>query len=131
MRPRMISGKRDEFVAGSRRRRHAAKIATVELMERGRHRICAMYPLIFRAAPALFSLVLLVPSYAAAAHESPTPAAAAAIPAPAVGSPPVALPAPDLSEAGTKRPFDQRVKDLEIGCRRRRTRRSRSSGTRF
>ena len=154
----MISGKRDEFVAGSRRRRHAAKIATVELTERGWHRICAMYPLIFRAAPALFSLVLLVPSYAAAAenedmavlrrmlgelkaenrklsqrlsaleggsaarhtkpaaaHESPTPAAAAAIPAPAVGSPPVALPAPDLSEAGTKRPLDQRVKDLEIG----------------
>ena len=154
----MISGKRDEFVAGSRRHQHAAKIATVELTERGWHRICAMYPLIFRAAPALFSLVLLVPSYAAAAenedmavlrrmlgelkaenrklsqrlsaleggsaarhtkpaaaHESPAPAAAAAIPAPAVGSPPVALPAPDLSEAATKRPLDQRVKDLEIG----------------
>ena len=158
MRPRMISGKRDEFVAGSRRHQHAAKIATVELTERGWHRICAVYPLIFRAAPALFSLVLLVPSYAAAAenedmavlrrmlgelkaenrklsqrlsaleggsaarhtkpaaaHESPAPAAAAAIPAPAVGSPPVALPAPDLSEAATKRPLDQRVKDLEIG----------------
>jgi hypothetical protein len=114
--------------------------------------------LIFRAAPALFSLVLLVPSYAAAAenedmavlrrmlgelkaenrklsqrlsaleggsaarhtkpaaaHESPAPAAAAAIPAPAVGSPPVALPAPDLSDAATKRPLGQRVKDLEIG----------------
>jgi hypothetical protein len=154
----MISGKRDEFVAGSRRHQHAAKIATVELTERGWHRICAVYPLIFRAAPALFSLVLLVPSYAAAAenedmavlrrmlgelkaenrklsqrlsaleggsaarhtkpaaaHESPAPAAAAAIPAPAVGSPPVALPAPDLSEAATKRPLDQRVKDLEIG----------------
>src|SRR3981189_492461 len=68
MRPRMISGKRDEFVAGSRRRRHAAEIATVELTERGWHRICAVYPLIFRAAPALFSLVLLVPSYAAAAE---------------------------------------------------------------
>ena len=154
----MISGKRDEFVAGSRRHQHAAKIATVELTERGWHRICAVYPLIFRAAPALFSLVLLVPSYAAAAenedmavlrrmlgelkaenrklsqrlsaleggsaarhtkpaaaHESPAPAAAAAKPAPAVGSPPVALPAPDLSEAATKRPLDQRVKDLEIG----------------
>jgi len=154
----MISGKRDEFVAGSRRHQHAAKIATVELTERGWHRICAVYPLIFRAAPALFSLVLLVPSYAAAAenedmavlrrmlgelkaenrklsqrlsaleggsaarhtkpaaaHERPAPAAAAAIPAPAVGSPPVALPAPDLSEAATKRPLDQRVKDLEIG----------------
>src|SRR5712675_2413446 len=68
MRPRMISGKRDEFVAGSRRHQHAAKIATVELTERGWHRICAVYPLIFRAAPALFSLVLLVPSYAAAAE---------------------------------------------------------------
>ena len=154
----MISGKRDEFVAGSRRHQHAAKIATVELTERGWHRICAVYPLIFRAAPALFSLVLFVPSYAAAAenediavlrrmlgelkaenrklsqrlsaleggsaarhtkpaaaHESPAPAAAAAKPAPAVGSPPVALPAPDLSEAATKRPLDQRVKDLEIG----------------
>jgi len=154
----MISGKRDEFVAGSRRHQHAAKIATVELTERGWHRICAVYPLIFRAAPALFSLVLLVPSYAAAAenedmavlrrmlgelkaenrklsqrlsaleggsaarhtkpaaaHESPASAAAAAKPAPAVGSPPVALPAPDLSEAATKRPLDQRVKDLEIG----------------
>src|SRR6266853_1093627 len=105
MRPRMISGKRDEFVAGSRRRRHAAKIATVELTERGWHRICAVYPLIFRAAPALFSLVLLVPSYAAAAENEDM----------AVGSPPVALPAPDLSEAATKRPLDQRVKDLEIG----------------
>ena len=154
----MISDKRDEFVAGFRRRRHAAKISPIESMERGWHRICAVYPLIFRAAPALFSLVLLVPSYAdaaenedmavlqrmlgelkaenrklsqrlsaleggsaarhtkpAAAHESPAPAAAAAIPAPAVGSPPVALPAPDLSEAATKRPLDQRVKDLEIG----------------
>src|SRR3981189_4002687 len=68
MRPRMISGKRDEFVAGSRRHRHAAEIATVESTERGWHRICAVYPLIFRAAPALFSLVLLVPSYAAAAE---------------------------------------------------------------
>jgi hypothetical protein len=154
----MISGKRDEFVAGSRRHRHAAKIATVELAERGWHRIYAAYPLIFRAAPALFSLVLLVPSYAAAAenedmavlrrmlgelkaenrklsqrlsaleggsaarhtkpaaaHEQPAPAAAAAKPAPAVGSPPVALPAPDLSDAATKRPLGQRVKDLEIG----------------
>src|SRR5258705_9333551 len=154
----MIRDRREEFVAGSRRRRDAAKIATVELTERGWHRICAVCPLIFRAAPALFSLVLLVPSYAAAgeqegmpvirrmlgelkaengklsqrlsaleggsaarhtkpaaAHESPAPAAAAAIPAPAVGSPPVAMPAPELSEAGTKRPLDQRVKDLEIG----------------
>src|SRR6266446_8150165 len=55
----MISGKRDELVAGSRRRRHAAAV---------RHRV-AVYPLIFRAAPALFSLVLLIPSYAAAENE--------------------------------------------------------------
>src|SRR5467141_3173556 len=68
MRLRMISDKRDEFVAGSRRRRHAAKISPIESMERGWHRICAVYPLIFRAAPALFSLVLFVPSYAAAAE---------------------------------------------------------------
>ena len=158
MRPRMISGKRDEFVAGSRRRRHAAEIGTVESTVRGWHRAYAVYPLIFRAAPALFSLVLLVPSYAAAAenedmavlrrmlgelkaenrklsqrlsaleggsaarhtkpaavHEQPAPAAAAAKPAAAVGSPPVALPAPDLSDAATKRPLGQRVKDLEIG----------------
>ena len=64
----MISDKRDEFVAGSRRRRHAAKISPIESMERGWHRIYAVYPMIFRAAPALFSLVLFVPSYAAAAE---------------------------------------------------------------
>jgi len=34
----------------------------------GWHRVYAVYPLIFRAAPALFSLVLFVPSYAAAAE---------------------------------------------------------------
>src|SRR4030081_4134048 len=68
MRPRMISGKRDELVAGSRRRRRAAEIGTVESTVRGWHRVYAVYPLISRAAPALFSLVLLVPSYAAAAE---------------------------------------------------------------
>src|SRR6266850_621537 len=68
MRPRMISGRRDEFVAGSRRHRHAAEIGTVESKVRGWHRVYAVYPLIFRAAPALFSLVLFVPSYAAAAE---------------------------------------------------------------
>src|SRR5882672_12496741 len=68
MRPRMISGKRDEFVAGSRRHRHASEIGTVESKVRGWHRVYAVYPLIFRAAPALFSLVLFVPSYAAAAE---------------------------------------------------------------
>jgi hypothetical protein len=64
----MISGKRDEFVAGSRRYAHAAEIGTVESTVRGWHRVYAVYPFIFRAAPALFSLVLLVPSYAAAAE---------------------------------------------------------------
>src|SRR5882672_3379489 len=68
MRLRMISDKRDEFVAGFRRHRHTAKISPIESMERSWHRICAVYPLIFRAAPALFSLVLFVPSYAAAAE---------------------------------------------------------------
>ena len=154
----MISGKGDEFVAGSRRHRHTAKIATVELTERGWHRVYAVYPLIVRVAPALFSLVLFVPSYAAAAenedmvvlrrmlgelkaenrklsqrlsalegtsaprrtgsaaaHERAAPAATAAKPAPAVESPPVALPAPDLSEAATKRPLSERVRELEIG----------------
>src|SRR4030081_2492500 len=68
MRPRMISGKGVEVVAGSRRHLHAAGIGTVELTVRGWHRVSAVYPLIFRAAPALFSLVLLVPSYAIAAE---------------------------------------------------------------
>src|SRR6266850_373061 len=68
MRLRMISDKRDELVAGSRRRRHAAKISPIETMERGWHRIYAVYPMIFRAAPALFSLVLFAPSHAAAAE---------------------------------------------------------------
>jgi len=154
----MISGKGDEFVAGSRRHRHTAKIATVELTERGWHRVYAVYPLIVRVAPALFSLVLFVPSYAAAAenedmvvlrrmlgelkaenrklsqrlsalegtsaprrtgpaaaHERAAPAGTAAKPATAVESPPVALPAPDLSETATKRPLSERVRELEIG----------------
>jgi hypothetical protein len=64
----MIWGKRDELVAGSRRRRLAAETGTVEATVRGWHRVYAAYPLIFRAAPALFSLVLLVPSYAIAAE---------------------------------------------------------------
>ena len=68
MGPRMLWGKRDELVAGSRRHLHAAGIGTVELTVRGWHRVSAVYPLIFRAAPALFSLVLLVPSYAIAAE---------------------------------------------------------------
>src|SRR3977135_2540172 len=68
MGPRMLWGKRDELVAGSRRHLHAAGIGTVELTVRGWHRVSAVCPLIFRAAPALFSLVLLVPSHAAAAE---------------------------------------------------------------
>jgi hypothetical protein len=68
MRLRMISDKRHEFFAGSRRRRHAAKISHLESTERGWHRVYTVCPLIFRAAPALFSLVLFVPSYAAAAE---------------------------------------------------------------
>jgi hypothetical protein len=55
------------------------------------------------------------PTKPAAAHEHAAPAATAAKPAAAVASPPVALPSPDLSETATKRPLDQRVKDLEIG----------------
>src|SRR4029077_12114385 len=68
MRPRMISVKPDEFLGGSRRSRHAAEIGAV-VSTVGRWRRYAMYPLIVRAAPALFSLVLLVPSYAAAAED--------------------------------------------------------------
>ena len=64
----MVWGKRDELVAGSWRRRHAAETGTVEATVRGWHRVCSVCPLIFRAAPALFSLVLLVPSYAIAAE---------------------------------------------------------------
>jgi hypothetical protein len=157
----MISVQRDGAVAGSRRSRCAAGIATVEPTVHGWRGVHAVFA---RAAPALFSLALLAPSCAAAAdsedvadlrrmlqelkaenrklsqrlstlesapaarptkpaaaHERAAPAATAAKPAPAtkpaaaVASPPVALPSPDLSETATKRPLDQRVKDLEIG----------------
>jgi hypothetical protein len=64
----MIWGKRDELVAGSTGGRRASEIRPVESTVRGWHRVYAVYPLIFRAAPALFSLVLLVPSYAIAAE---------------------------------------------------------------
>jgi hypothetical protein len=64
----MIWGKRGELVAGSRQRLHTSEIETVESTVRGWHRVYAVYPLIFRAASALFSLGLLVPSYAAAAE---------------------------------------------------------------
>jgi hypothetical protein len=64
----MIWGKRDPLVAGSRRRWHAAETGTVKSTTRGWHRVHSVYPLIFRAVPALFSLVLFVPSYATAAE---------------------------------------------------------------
>ena len=65
----MIWGEREEFVAGSRQRRHAAEIGTVGSTERDWQRAYTVYPSIFRATPALlFSLMLLVPSYAAAAE---------------------------------------------------------------
>jgi hypothetical protein len=53
----------------------------------------------------------------AAVRQRPAPAVIAAkpAPAPAVESPPVALPAPDLSETATKRPLNERVRELEIG----------------
>ncbi len=70
MGPRMIWGKRDEFVAGSKQRRRAAEIGTVETTEQGWQRVCTVYPLIFRATPALLlSLALLVPPCAAAENE--------------------------------------------------------------
>ncbi len=68
MGPRMIWGKRDERVAGSGRRWHAAETGTVKSTTRDWYRVCSVYPFVFRAAPALFSLVLLVPSHAAAAE---------------------------------------------------------------
>jgi len=64
----MIWGKRDPLVAGSRRRWHAAETGTVKSTTRGWHRVHSVYPLIFRTVPALFSLVLFVPSYATAAE---------------------------------------------------------------
>src|ERR1700704_4644357 len=68
MEPRMIWGKLDEFVARSRRCLHASEIGTVESTPRGGHRVRFAYVLICRAAPAVFSLGLLVPSHAAAAE---------------------------------------------------------------
>jgi hypothetical protein len=64
----MIWGKRGELVAGSRQRLHTSEIGTVESTVCGWHRVYAVHPLIFRVASALFSLGLLVPSYAAAAE---------------------------------------------------------------
>jgi hypothetical protein len=41
---------------------------TAKSTARGWYRVCSVYPFAFRAAPALFSLILLVPSHAAAAE---------------------------------------------------------------
>jgi hypothetical protein len=68
MGPRMIWGKRDERVAGSGRRWHAAETSTVKSTARGWHCDYSRYPLVFGAVPALFSLMLFVPSCAAAAE---------------------------------------------------------------
>src|SRR5215510_603802 len=66
MRPPMNSGKRDGFVGRSRRSRRATEIEMAERAKGDRHRACTMHTLIARAAPALLSLTLLDPSYAAA-----------------------------------------------------------------
>jgi hypothetical protein len=68
MGPRMIWGKRDERVAGSGRRWHAAETSIVKSTARGWHCDYSRYPLVFGAVPALFSLMLFVPSCAAAAE---------------------------------------------------------------
>ena len=69
MGPRMIWGKRDERVAGSARRWHAAEIGTVDSSVRNWQRVHTVYPSIFRATPALlFSLALFAPSCVAAAE---------------------------------------------------------------
>jgi hypothetical protein len=68
MGPRMIWGKRDERVAGSARRWHAAEIGTVDSSVRDWQRVHTV-PSIFRATPALlFSLALFAPSCVAAAE---------------------------------------------------------------
>jgi hypothetical protein len=65
----MISGKREEFVATFGRRCHAARNQTENSSARTWVRACAGHPLIARAAPALLSFALLVPSYAAASED--------------------------------------------------------------
>jgi hypothetical protein len=68
MGPRMIWGKRNERVALSGRRWHAAETSTVKSTAGGWHYDYSRYPLVFGAVPALFSLMMFVPSYAAAAE---------------------------------------------------------------
>src|ERR1700747_2544477 len=68
MRPNMIPTKRDKFVSGFiRQRRRAAEIGTVGSAACGWQRY-VMFPLAVGATPALFSFVLLAPSYAVAAE---------------------------------------------------------------
>src|ERR1700716_2575025 len=64
----MIWGKLEELVARSRRCLRASELGTVESTPRGGHRVRFAYALICRAAPAVFSLGLFVPSHAAAAE---------------------------------------------------------------
>ncbi|WP_156439839.1 hypothetical protein [Bradyrhizobium valentinum] len=64
----MLWGKRDELVAGSERRWHAAETGIVKSTARSWHCDYSRYPLAFGAVPALFSLMLFVSSYAAAAE---------------------------------------------------------------
>jgi hypothetical protein len=63
----MISTKQDTFVGGFGRRRRSAEIATIGSTAGGCWRY-VMCPLAVGATPALFSLALLNPSYAAAAE---------------------------------------------------------------
>jgi hypothetical protein len=65
--PRMLSGKRDYFVAGLRWRSRAALVGSEQSTVRARRRACGVFPWIVGATPALFSFALFVPSCAAAA----------------------------------------------------------------
>lgn len=64
--PRMLSGKRDDFVAGFWWRSRAVLVGTEQSTVR-RRRACGVLPWIVGATPALFSFALSVPSCAAAA----------------------------------------------------------------
>ena len=68
MGPRMIWGKRDERVAGSGRRWHAAETSTVKSTTRGWYRVYSVYPLVFALCRHCSASSCFVPSYAAAAE---------------------------------------------------------------
>lgn len=68
MGPHMIWGKRDELVAESLRRWQATKTDIAKSITYGGHCDYPRYPLVFGAVPALFSLMLFVPSYAVGAE---------------------------------------------------------------